>query len=96
MLDFGLQKRYNWRMELRAGLAWVSGENTPHKIVITRIMNFGTWDEWQAMRHDLPENQILDAVEHPLRGQWTPRGKAFAECVFDRHMSNDALIRYDA
>ena len=81
-------------METSAGLTWVSGSSTPPKVLITRVINLGMWEEWNAMRREFSREQILDAVEHPLRGQWNPRGKAFAECVFDRTLPDDVLISY--
>lgn len=81
-------------MNRPTALTWVAGSATPVKVYVTRVLNLGTWDEWQAMRHSLPWEQVLNAVVHPLRGQWTPRGKAFAECLFDRTLPDDTLISY--
>ena len=76
------------------GLTWVAGPATPLKVYVTRVLNFGTWKEWQAMRESVPSDQVLDAIKRPLRGQWTPRGKAFAECVFGHTLPDDVLISY--
>ena len=81
-------------MKMSSGLTWVAGSRTPMKVYVTRVLNLGTWDEWRAMRASVPEDQVLDAIEHPLPGQWTPRGKAFAECVFGRTIPDAALISY--
>ena len=77
-------------------LEWVAQESTPARTYITRVFNFGTWEEWQAMKRDFPPRQIRQAVLRPLRGQWTRRGKALAEALFDRKLPEDVLIRFDA
>ncbi len=77
-------------------LNWVAQAGTPSKTYITRVFNFGTWEEWQAMKRDFSPQQIRQAVARPLRGQWTHRGKAFAEAIFDCKLPEDALIRFDA
>lgn len=77
-------------------LQWVSGTNTPPKTYITRVFNFGTWKEWQAMKSDFSTRQIREALHHPLRGQWTRRGKALAETLFDCQLPDDVLISFDA
>jgi len=76
-------------------LEWVAPEGTPAKTYITRVFNFGTWEEWQAMRRDFSRPQIRQAVLHPLRGQWTRRGKALAEALFNCKLPEDILIRFD-
>jgi hypothetical protein len=81
-------------MRTSPSLTWVAGPATPIKVYITRVFNLGTWEEWREMRRTIPHEQILDALEQPLRGQWTPRGKAFAECVFGRELPDDVLISY--
>ena len=81
-------------MESPEGLTWVAGDDTPEKTYVTRVLNLGTWEEWQALKRAVPRERIIDAVEHPLKGQWTKRGKAFAECLFDRRLPGDALISY--
>jgi len=83
-------------MSSKRSLQWVAGINTPPKTHITRVFNFGTWEEWQDMNRDFTPEQIRDAVVHPLKGQWTPRGKAFAETLFDCRLPDKALISYDA
>lgn len=81
-------------MKSSVGLTWVSGVGTLPKTYVTRVINFGTWKEWKTLQKSVPKTVILDALEHPLIGQWTSRGKAFAECVFDRVVSNTVLISY--
>lgn len=83
-------------MEPRSFLRWVSGNRTPSKTFITRVFNFGTWEEWQAMKREFSINEIRDTVFHPLRGQWTRHGKALAEALFDCQIPSEALITYDA
>ena len=83
-------------MESRRSLHWVAGNRTPVKTSITRVFNFGTWEEWQAMKREFPSEVIREAVTHPLRGQWTCRGKAFAEAVFDCKLPPETLISFDA
>lgn len=78
------------------GLTWVAGKATPDKVYITRVFNYGTWEEWQEMKKNLTPDQILTTLKAPLRGQWTRRAKAFAETVYGIQMSNDSLISYDA
>lgn len=82
-------------MKSSAGITWVAADNTPIKTYVTRVINLGTWEEWKNLQASVPESVIKDALEHPLKGQWTARGKAFAECVFDRRLSDDVLISYD-
>lgn len=77
-------------------LTWVAGTSTPQKIFITRVWNFGTWEEWQKMWKDYTPSEIEEAVRHPLKGQWTRHGKAFAETLCGYPVPNDALISYDA
>lgn len=81
-------------MRPREGLRWVAGTATPEKTYVTRVINLGTWEEWQTMKLSVPEGRIADAIEHPLRGQWTPRGKTFAECLFGCDLPDDVLISY--
>ncbi|MEK7218678.1 MAG: hypothetical protein AAB728_04405 [Patescibacteria group bacterium] len=81
-------------MKKAPGLTWVAGENTPPKVYVTRVINLGTWEEWKEMRRTVPDEIIRDALEHPLRGQWTPHGKSFAECVFECTLPDDVLISY--
>jgi len=78
-----------------SSLKWSAGEDTPNEVYITRVMNYGTWEEWQELRKRCPREEIKRALRHPLRGQWTKRGKAFAEVVFDIELPNDVLISYD-
>lgn len=82
-------------MLTRKKLKWVAGQNTPAKVYITRVFNFGTWEEWQAMKKRFSKNVIRKAVRHPLRGQWTPRGKAFAETLFNCRLPRTSLISYE-
>ena len=81
---------------MESGLTWVSGPNTPHRVLLTRIWNFGTWEEWREMRKKVPLSEIEDVVRHPLRGQWTRHGRAFAEVLCDCTMPDDALLCFDA
>ena len=81
-------------MDTASGLLWVAGAGTPLKTYITRVLNLGTWEEWRTLKQTVPTDRILDALTHPLRGQWTARGKAFAECMFDRVLPDDVLISY--
>lgn len=81
-------------MHMSPGLTWIAGPATPLKVYVTRVFNLGTWDEWREMKAAVPHDQIRAAVDHPLRGQWTPRGKAFAECVFGSTLPDDVLISY--
>lgn len=83
-------------MKKRKTLAWVSGHKTPDKTYITRVFNFGTFEEWKAMRRKFSERAILETVKHPLRGQWNRRGRAFAEALFHIRMPKNVLISYDA
>jgi len=63
---------------------------------MTRVFNFGTWEEWHALRRRFSNAQIRVAPKNPLRGQWTPGGKRFAEVVFSCKLPPDTLISYDA
>lgn len=91
--------RYNSLMNQDSRLStlrWVAGEKTPPKTYVTRVFNWGTWDEWRALKREFPPKTIRDAVLHPLPGQWTPRGRAFAEVLFDCRLPEKALISFDA
>lgn len=81
-------------MKFPEGLTWVAGAGTPEKTYITRVLNLGTWEEWQYLKRSVPRERMLDAVAHPLKGQWTKKGKSFAECLFGRRLPGDALISY--
>jgi hypothetical protein len=94
MLDCVIPSRYTGSMPRSTGLTWVAGPATPIKVYVTRVINLGTWDEWRSLRRAVPADQVLEAIEHPLRGQWNPRGKSFAECVFGRTLPDDVLISY--
>ena len=78
----------------RKKLKWVAGSKTPAKIYITRVFNFGTWEEWRAMKRLYSRRVIENVVKHPLRGAWTRRGKAFAETLFRCRMPSRTLISY--
>ena len=80
----------------RGGLKWVAGKRTPAKVYITRVFNFGTCEEWREIKRRFHRAEIEGVVRHPLRGQWTKRGKAFAETLFDCRMPASVLISYDA
>ena len=82
-------------MKNMSALKWVAGSETPAKTYITRVFNLGTWDEWLDMKRSFSPDQIREAVFRPLRGQWNPRGKAFAEILFDCRMPGDALISFE-
>ncbi len=82
-------------MRKLTSLTWVAGSRTPIKVYVTRVLNFGTLEDWKEMRRTVSAEQVRDAIEHPLRGQWTPRGKSFAECVFDCRLPDDCLISYE-
>ena len=79
---------------MHTGLTWVAGPSTPQKIYLTRVWNLGTWDEWQQMWLTYPSVDIEDAARHPLRGQWTKRGKAFAETMLGCALPESALLSY--
>lgn len=83
-------------METRQGVTWIAGKDTPAKTWITRVVNFGTREEWQDMKERMTPEEIRAALEEPLRGQWTRHGKAFAEVVFNCHLPEEILIDYHA
>ena len=85
-----------FRQELGKALRWVSGVRTPDKEYITRVFNFGTAEEWRDMRRKYSERQVEAALNNPLKGQWTRRGKNFAETVYNVRLPADALIIYEA
>lgn len=82
-------------MKQSQGLTWVAGDSTPTKTWITRVFNFGTWEEWQMLKEKVEPETITEALQQPLKGQWTRHGKAFAETMFDCHLSDDVLISYN-
>lgn len=77
-------------------LRWVSGRHTPDKEYITRVFNFGTWEEWRHMHKKYSRGQIEAALLDPLKGQWTRHGKSFAETVYHVRLPLESLINYDA
>lgn len=77
-------------------LRWVAGRRTPAKTYITRVFNYGTLEDWRAMKKRFSQKQIREALKKPLRGQWTSRAKAFAEAVYGIRLPAGALISYDA
>ena len=79
----------------RTSLQWISGAKTPAKTYITRVFNFGTFEEWKKMKNDFKSGQIKDAIERPLKGQWTRHGKALAELLSGGRMPKEALISYE-
>ena len=83
-------------MKRRSGIVWVAGSQTPAKVYITRVFNFGTWEEWQEMKKKFSSQQIEETVKHPFRGCWTRRGRAFAETLYHCSMPDEVLISYDA
>ena len=83
-------------MENSAGLQWVAGERTPDKTYITRVFNFGTLEEWRRMKTRCTQEQILEALRNPLRGQWTRRARRFAEVLYGIPLPESAVISYDA
>jgi hypothetical protein len=83
-------------MPASSSLTWVAGPATPRRVYLTRLWNFGTWDEWQEARRQYASRELEEAVKHPLRGQWTRHGKAFAETVCRCTMPDDVLVSYDA
>lgn len=83
-------------MQKTHGMQWVAGEATPSKTYITRIFNFGTWEEWQLIKTRYGVGALEAAVKNPLRGMWTRQGKAFAETLFDCTLPPEALLSYDA
>ena len=78
----------------RNGLKWVAGHRTPDQTYITRVINFGTLEEWRQLRKKYSSHQIKRALRKPLRGQWTRHGKAFAEAIFGVHLPKSVLISY--
>lgn len=81
-------------MDERRGLKCVSGENTPPKVYITRVINYGTLEEWKALKSDYSPQEIQEALDKPLKGQWTKHGKAFAELVFETKLPDDVVNTY--
>ena len=80
---------------MQSGLTWVGGGSTPRNVYLTRMWNFGTWEEWRQKLQDYPRTAVEEVVQHPLRGQWTRHGKAFAEAFCGLAMPDDVLISYD-
>jgi len=76
-------------------LQWSSGDQTPDKVYITKVFNYGTWQEWRDMRRRFVLRRIKDALRHPLKGQWTKRAKIFAETIFDVKLPKNSLISYE-
>ena len=81
---------------MNSSLTWVAGPSTPCNVYLTRVWNFGTWEEWQAMWREYSRSAIEQVVRVPLKGEWTRHGKAFAETICGCTMPDDVLISYDA
>jgi hypothetical protein len=82
-------------MQNRKGLRWIAGNQTPDSTYITRVINFGTLEEWRQLRKKYSHSKIKQALKKPLRGQWTRHGKAFAEVIFGVHLPKSVLISYE-
>lgn len=81
---------------MRNKLKWIAGSKTPEKIYITRVINFGTWEEWCAMKRRFSHAKVKSALlKNPLKGQWTPHGRRLAEVLFDCALPQNTLISYD-
>ena len=78
----------------KTALTWVAGKNTPRKNYITRVFNYGTMEEWKHLLKTESDEAIRDAVINPLPGQWTVRGRSFAQVIFNHQMPESALIKY--
>src|SRR5688572_11843267 len=78
----GSGRSATYHVEDRRGLKWVAGEKTPDKVYITRVFNFGTWQEWKEMLAKYPRAQIEAVLQQPLSGSWTKRGRALAQAVY--------------
>ena len=84
-----------FRQEIGKALRWVSGKKTPDKEYITRVFNFGTREEWHDLHQRYSRRQIRATLSDPLKGQWTRRGKGFAEAVYHVRLPAEALINYE-
>ena len=73
----------------------MAGSNTPAKVYITRVFNFGTWEDWREMKRKFSSREIEEAVKHPLRGSWTLRGQALAKVLYDYRIPAAGVISYD-
>ena len=80
----------------KSGLRWVAGPATPSKVYITRVLNYGTWAEWCQVKQRYTPAEILDAIQNPLPGQWTRRGKLLAETMYNCQLPDETLISYGA
>lgn len=87
---------YNMNMKRTGALRWVAGKETPDKVYITRVFNFGTREEWKQLQKKYTRRDIEKSLRNPLRGQWTKRGKAFAEVIYGIRLPDAVLISYDA
>lgn len=83
-------------MNPKPGPQWMTSPALSGKTSITRVFNFGTWEEWQDMKKRFSRKDIEEAVKNPLRGQWTPRARALAELMFECRMPDVVLISYEA
>lgn len=83
-------------MKRTGALRWVAGRGTPDKVYITRVFNYGTREEWRQLQKTYSKREIEQALRQPLRGQWTKRGKAFAEAMYGIRLPDAVLISYDA
>ncbi len=48
------------------------------------------------MKQRYSDDQILEALKNPLKGQWMRRAKRFAEVLYEVRMPPEVLISYDA
>lgn len=91
----GRGRACHYSLEDRAGLRWVSGKDTADSVYITRVFNYGTWDEWQDMLARYSREDIAAVLYQPLRGSWTRRGRALAEAVYGITLPDNAILSYD-
>lgn len=67
--------------------------------VITRVLNYGTWEDVKELRFLYSEKDLRRAITHPLRGSWFEKALNFWVTMFNIKLSKPAfekaLIRLD-
>ncbi len=54
--------------------------------IITRVLNYGSWEDVKWLYSVYPEKQIKEVVSHLKRGLWFERALNFWEKMFDIHI----------
>ncbi|MGE4357535.1 MAG: hypothetical protein AB7E08_03140 [Candidatus Omnitrophota bacterium] len=56
------------------------------EIIITQVLNYGSWKELRWLYSVYPEKEIKKVVSHPRRGLWFDKVLNFWEIMFGIHL----------